>query len=258
MQSIAHEYSKIIIFCSHSSAAQDIPDEIYEIKSRELYEKRHCEDGACLSRRHRISSQNLSWLSYSLFFHKKFRKPENTIVLVTTTIIIMVTGLPIYSTHSTTKSIHAFEELCENQLLVTKDVWASTVNNDLDAFSFREEDAYPFVRTYAVIEGRTYPALPLFEQNDISSYISYKLQGEGVYLSEALYQGLSQAHVNPADLSVHLIAQSPSRLTECQEAYVPEAILSSACKCYYLSDPSLPCALVDHEILDRFYTWTQK
>ncbi len=253
MQSIAHEYGKTIIFSSHSSAAQDIADEIYEIKNRELHETRHCEDVACLPRKHRISSEKLSWLSYSLFFHKKFRKLENTIVLVITTIIIMVTGLSIYSTHSTAKSIHAFEELCENQLFVTKDARAATVNNDLDAFSFSEEDAYPFVRTYAVIEGRTYPALPLFKQNDISPYISYKLQGNGVYLSETLYQDLIQAHVNPADLSVHLIAQSPSGLIECQEVFVPEIILSSAYKCYYLSDPSLPCALVDHEILDRFY-----
>lgn len=243
LRRICDTLHKTIILSSHHTDAVNYADEVYEIYDQEIHEIKHSENDTNVSETRDDEPFRLSFYrNYMKYFLKKYRKFEYGMILLITVAMLLMNGLIIYTDHSVNASMSAFEQMSDNQIFVTKDADNVTVDSNLQPFhlDWRNHDAdiYPYIDTFAEINGNIFPVVPLFNDNDISLLQNYRK--DSIYCSYSVYQQLNAMKINVDSIPVTFTMRlADNTVIKDTVAYHNGGILESNVNCPYFSKQNL-------------------
>ena len=216
LRTIADKYGKTVIIASHSPHAEEIADTIFEIRDKKIVEIKHfAEESYTPEQKEEKNSLPLTfYMSYIRYFFRKYRIYETLIILTVTLCLLCMCGMILYTDYSAKKGIEAFQSMSSNQIFVTADKKAVTVDSPLAPFSFELNNPNvsvdPYYRIFAEVEGMVFAVTPLYENDAVQEKTAVSFSESGLYLSFFCYQTLSQMHLDPSKVSTRLFTVSES------------------------------------------------
>lgn len=261
LQDIAKNEDKYVIMASHSDYAIEYANQVFEIKDCELHQL-FTFPKEKITTQLDLKSQKLKtsfYLKYIKYFSKKYKKLVSLLVgIVCLSLLIMNISIGIIENYIDI-SKNSYLSLSENQIFITHNKDNIYTNGVLNYFQFNEQDKltnyvvmYPYIQTYANIQGIYYTVIPLYEENDLKGKMLTTFEGQDIYLSYSAYREMVDRGVDYKNLDVQLsLVHQKNSFDLKNQTYQIKGVLKKGVQCPYVEDDKF--IYINYSMLENLY-----
>lgn len=261
LQDIAKNEDKYVIMASHSDYAIEYANQVFEIKDCELHQL-FTSPKEKITTQLDLKSQKLKtsfYLKYIKYFSKKYKKLVSLLVgIVCLSLLIMNISIGIIENYIDI-SKNSYLSLSENQIFITHNKDNIYTNGELNYFEFNEQDKltnyevmYPYIQTYANIQGIYYTVVPLYEENDLKGKKLTSFNGQDIYLSYSAYREMVDRGVDYKNLDVQLsLVHQKNSFDLKNQTYQIKGVLKKGVQCPYVEDDKF--IYINYSMLENLY-----